>query len=82
MDVTSGALRKGEWSLSYDDGSDKVAVSFDMTSEHCPAAIGIQYSPDQWVYVDAEDAAWVAARLLDAAAAIAKALSESGDAHA
>jgi hypothetical protein len=63
-------LRKGSWALSYDDGSDKVAVSFDTASEHCPTRISVEYSSNQWVYVDVEDAAWLAARLLDAAEAI------------
>lgn len=71
--MSAAPLRKGEWSLTYDDGSDKVSVSFDVTREHCPTGISVQYSSDQWVYVDAEDAAWVAARLLDAAEQIRKA---------
>ena len=70
-------LRKGEWALSYDDGSDKVTVSFDTTGERLPDSISVEYSSDQWVYVDAADAAWVAARLLDAAAAIRKARGTS-----
>lgn len=53
----SAALRKGGWALTYDDGNDKVTVSFDTTSEHCPASINVEYSSDQWIYVDAEDAA-------------------------
>lgn len=71
--MSAATPRKGEWALSYDDGSDKVTVSFDTTSEHCPTSISVEYSSDQWIYVEAEDAAWVAARLLDAAAAIARA---------
>jgi hypothetical protein len=70
-------LRTGKWVLTYDNGSDKVAVSFDVGSEHCPTSINIEYSSDQWVYVDVGDAAWVAARLLDAAEAIAKARGEA-----
>jgi hypothetical protein len=75
------ALRKGEWALFYDDGSDKVTVGFDVTAKHAPLTIRVEYSSDQWVYVDVEDAAWVAARLLDAAEAIRKAAaqSQSGD---
>lgn len=64
--------RKAEWALHYADGSDKVTIKFDLGSEHCPTSIGVEYSSDQWIYVEAEDAAWVAARLLDAAEIIRK----------
>lgn len=69
----SEQLRKGEWALFYEDGSDKVTVSFGTTAEYAPDTIKVEYSSDQWIYVAAADAAWVAARLLDGAAAIAKA---------
>lgn len=68
-----GDLIKGSWTLFYPDGSEKVTVSFDTAGEYCPDKVSVAYSSDQWIYVDAADAAWVAARLLDAAAAIGKA---------
>lgn len=66
----SGVPQKAEWIIRYDDGNDKATVSYDTTSKHCPDSIRIEFSSDQWVYIDAQDAPWFAARLIDAAVAI------------
>ena len=68
--------QKAEWCRTYDDGSEKFTVSYDVRSELCPNRVMVEFSGDQWVMVDAEDCAFLAARLLDAAAAIARAKGE------
>lgn len=69
--------RKAEWALHWPDGNDKVVIKYDTTSQLLPAHIQIETSSDQWIYIDAADAAWIAARLLDAAEVIAKARGEA-----
>lgn len=61
--------KQAKWSIHHNDGSDKHEVSYDNTSKYVPDSIEITSGSDN-IYVDCEDAAWIAARLLDAARAI------------
>lgn len=61
--------KKAEWAIEYEDGLIKAAVCYDTTSKYCPRNIDIEGIGDG-VSIHPEDAAWVAARILDAANAI------------
>ena len=63
------SARKAEWSTAYPDGSDRVIVSYDTTTDYGPRHITIKGFGEATV-ISMEDAAWVAVRILDAAAAI------------
>ncbi len=65
--------RKAEWCLTFDDGSDRLTVSFDTTSQHLPESVTVRSSDDFMLYLDLNEIEWVAARILDAKAAITKA---------
>lgn len=77
-----GDLRKAEWALHYDDGSEKIVVKIDLTSERLPHSIALEMSGDRWLYVDAADVPWLCARLLDAASIIEKARPAKDAPHA
>ena len=69
------APTKAEWSIKYEDGSEKQRIHFDTRSEHVPDHIWI----DDDTTIHFKDAAWVAARLLDAAAMIASQKEQAND---
>lgn len=68
MSETTG-MTKGEWTLRYDDGSEKIKVSFDLTSERLPDHVSIEMGigGDQWLYIDVADVPWLCARMMLAA---------------
>jgi hypothetical protein len=45
---------KATYIAKYDDGSEKITVSFDMTSERLPNSVSIEMGSN-WLYVDVAD---------------------------
>lgn len=61
-----------KWVRYYPDEptAERVTVAYDIISQHLPHAISVETNSGFPIYIDLEDAEWVAARILDAAQAI------------
>lgn len=68
MDAEAIAARpaKAEFVALYDDGSTKLTVKFDTTSQHCPDSIWIETGSQNWVGVDVSDIDWLVDALISA----------------
>lgn len=77
-DNPAADMVQGAWIARYDDGSEKISVSFDLTSERLPHCVNVQMGcgGDQWLYIDVADVPWLCARMMLAAEHI---LARKGD---
>lgn len=61
---------QARWVRRYEDGSEKMDVSYDIASSRRPLTVNVSMYSDSWLYIDVDDIDWLVARLSAAQRAI------------